>query len=919
MKKAVLVFSLALCLSFCSLIQAETTTKIDGPHESCTVRINETSLPQKQADIISVFTPKDFQWNIAWPGRVSQYDLVYKSPPVDPMQGAPLGNGDVGALFWCEDSKIIIVLNKCDLWDDAKPDKINNWKNEREDYYTTQRHAGRIIIDFKFPVFNTFYLADFNARINLADASFSLDATGPFGKVNLKAFIDHQTGMLFCDLESGINEDVPVQISVEHFGSRTFSSWYHQINRDASIGLSGTEAVADDNGVVVSQKLTSGTFAVGGSVLQNNGLTISYTREHSRCASIQLSGNRQKKAQIAFNVTSPTGNDPVSEVKNRLSAVRDNGLESYRKSNADAWKSIWNRSFMDYGDDYLNNLWYLTMFYANASQGGKYPGRFTNGLWGWSHDVQPWNFYFHWNQQQLNWPLNAAGFHELINPYLDFRFNSLPQAKKDAKEYFKSEGAFISDVTNRNGYNSMGQRDNHTPVVEIAMDFWRQYQYTGDKVFLKEKALPFILEAAKFFESFMVKESDGLYHAKECIGYEGWIKLKDGLTELAYAKTIFSTALEAAKMAGIAIPEAKKWNEILEHMTPLPTVKASKGLIVPGEAGYKIDRGIFTGSPVLTDKIAPAGWGIKEKKWLTTYFEVDDPEYAYFKKDDPAYSVLSKRNGLKLLDGIFPSVPSAPVYPSGLIGLAQKDSSTFKVMTATTLIYGTECTGWDPVAIVLARLGQANALAVDLDHFPGRWQIYCNGWGHWGMEGEVNKDAEWFFRTNKVREANSSKPERFPFPMWPFRHMSMESMSVLATAMNESLLQSYDGVLRIFPAFPANKNGRFTLHATGGFVVSSEIKAGKVQWICIKSLLGNPCKLELPWDRANMQSNLKKKSQKITGIRAEIKTKANEVIMILPEGQDLRSWTVTHEIPLSNEKVKYHSSGKAQLGIPRMF
>jgi len=64
------------------------------------------------------------------------------------------------------------------------------------------------------------------------------------------------------------------------------------------------------------------------------------------------------------------------------------------------------------------------------------------------------------------------------------------------------------------------------------------------------------------------------------------------------------------------------------------------------------------------------------------------------------------------------------------------------------------------------------------------------------------------FRFNRMdgKPDSSTKAEKFPQPMWPFRHMSMESMSILATAMNESLLQSYDGILRIFPAFPATKN-----------------------------------------------------------------------------------------------------------------
>jgi alpha-L-fucosidase 2 len=858
--------------------------------------------PGSNRNIQTAFDPKTAEWKINWPGRVAQYDLVYLSPPVDPLQGIPLGNGEVGVLFWCEDSKIIAVVNKSDLWDDAAFGPFHNWSREEEDYSTTQRHACRIVIDFKFPVFNALYLSDFKAKLNLADASLSLEAASPFGKVGLKAFVDHETGTLFYDLNSDLNENVPVEVAVERFGSRTYSHWYSQINRDASVGLSGTESVADQSGAFITQKLSSGTFAVGGCVIQDNGLTVNYMRQHSRRASVQLSGSRQKKVHLAFAVTSPMENDPLHGLKNILSQVKEKGVETFRESNAEAWRSVWNRSLMDYGDDYLNNLWYLTMYYANASQGGKYPGRFNNGLWGWSRDVQNWNFYFHWNQQQLFWPLNAAGFHDLVSPYLDFRFNSLPQAKKDAKEYFNSNGAFISDVTERRGFNSSGESHNHTPVAEIALDFWRQYQYTGDRTFLKEKALPFIVEAARFFGSVLVKESDGLYHAKEGTGYEGWILLKDGLTELVYSRALFSAALDALKITGTSLPEATKWREVLEHLAPLPVIPAGENAISAEKAGYKLKTGFFKGESCPADHIFAAGWGIKENKMLTVYNPVEDS---------------SVNHGLKLLDGIFPSVPSSPVFPSGVIGLSQKGTQLFDEMSATALLYGSEVTGWDPVPIVLARLGLAKELHADLARFPSRWQTYCNGWGHWGMENEINKDAEWFFRTNMVKDVKSD--EKFPLRMWPFRHMSMESMSVLATAMNESLLQSYDGILRVFPAFPDNKHGRFTLHAEGGFVVSAEIKSGEIQWICVKSLLGNPCKLKLPWNRAFSQSNLEKKTQEVHGEITEIKTKAGEVIMIFPEKQNMATWIVIDEKPEPNEKVKYHSSGKTQLGLPRMF
>jgi alpha-L-fucosidase 2 len=853
--------------------------------------------------VVTSFNPKSSEWQISWPGRVSKYDLVCLSPPADPMQGIPLGNGEIGVLFWCEDSRIIAAVNKSDLWDDAAFGPFHNWNRQEEDLSTTLRHACRIIFDFRDPVFSPLWLSDFKARLSLADGSVIIDASSPFGKVGLKAFVDHKTGMLFFSMNSNLKEDHPVDVILERFGSRTYSHWYSQVNRDASIGLSGTEAFAGKDGVFISQKLSSGTFAAGGSVIADNGLKISEEKESSRRAIITLSRKGEMHANLAFTVTSPQSGNPVAEADEAVKDAISKGIDSFITSNSEAWKGIWTRSFMDYGDDYLNALWHLTMFYANASQGGHYPGRFNNGMWSWDRDVQNWNFYFHWNQQQLFWPLNAAGFHELVNPYLDFRFRSLPQAMKDAKDIFHANGAFVSDVTERRGFNSGSENTNHTPVAEIALDFWRQYRYTCDKKFLEDKALPFITEAARYFESIFVKEGDRLYHAKEGTGYEGWIEMHDGLTELVYARALFGTAISALEAAGRHIPEETKWKDILGHLAPLPVMPAGPEAIERRGNSYVLRKGYNTGKWVTDDTILSAGWGLKEKRWLSVYFPVSD----------------TANFGLKLLDGIFPSVPSSPVFPSGVIGLKDRGTPDFRNELTTTMLYGREITGWDPVPVVMARLGMKSELETDLENFPGRWQIYCNGWGHWGVEGEANKDAELYFRTNMVRDAANPDAPKFPLPMWPFRHMSMESMSVLATAMNESLLQSYEGIIRVFPAFPDNRSGRFTLHALGGFIISSEKSLKGVEWISIKNISGSAFKIELPWDGAVSKSETTGKIRKISGKETELRTERGEVVLLLPPGTDPGAWTANDETYSACDSVRYHPSGRTRLGIPRMY
>jgi len=878
--------------------------------------------------ISSPFNPKTASWEIAWPGRVSKHDLVYLTPPCDPMQGLALGNGDIGVLCWCEDTRLIFAVNKCDLWDDAPFGRFHNWKAEEEEFSTTLRHACRLIVDFQMPVFDVFYLSDFKGRLCLADASMTVAASTPFGAVSAHAFVDHDTGVFCCEITTQLRENVPVNVTLERYGSRTFSHWYALVNRDATLGLEGAEAAVDDAGAYVTHRLTSGAFAVGCSVAGRVGATTTYTREQSHAARIAVTGNPGKTFDIVLAVTSPMQEDPIPEVKKTLAAVRQKGIPQLAETHATAWKTFWEQSLMEFGDDYLDNLWHLTMYYANASQRGAYPGRFINGLWNWSRDVQNWNFYFHWNQQEVYWPLNAAGHHGLVDSYLTYRFNALPYGQQDAREAFNADGAVVSDVCERRGYNSASEFHNHTPVAQIAMDFWRQYRFTGDREFLKTRALPYILEAAKFFESLFERGEDGPYHAKSGTGYEGWILLRDAITELVYGRVLFATALDALAEAGVEEPRALKWKNMLENLAPLPVIKAGPELIANENGTWRLRRALFKGGTVSSDDIFAAGFGIKENRVLTSFLADDGPQNAVpdlfetvqaLEQNKTPYTGI--KEDMRCYDGIFPWVEFAPVFPSGLIGLADRDTTQFKTAVNTAKLFGIAGMGWDPLPIVLARLGLSDELAQVLALWPGRWQFYCNGFGHYGPRDIMKADAALRFRTTLVKDASLPAADRdkaqFPFPAWPFRHMGMESMSVLACAMNEALLQSHDGVIRVAPA-AGRRNARFTLHAADGFVVSAELRNGEVRWVCVVSRLGKICRFENPWGKAYMLTNGNDPRPLEHGF-TEFPTSRGDVIMIAPNQELLRKWSTTPLAREANQNPKTDSAGKATLGLPRMF
>ncbi|MCX6621137.1 MAG: hypothetical protein NTY38_08660 [Acidobacteria bacterium] len=75
----------------------------------------------------------------------------------------------------------------------------------------------------------------------------------------------------------------------------------------------------------------------------------------------------------------------------------------------------------------------------------------------------------------------------------------------------------------------------------------------------------------------------------------------------------------------------------------------------------------------------------------------------------------------------------------------------------------------------------------------------------------------------------------------------VEAANAQTVATTETMLQSWDDHLRLFPCIqPAGKYRFHGLRGAGGFVVSAEARDGRVRWAQITSLLGGPLALVLP-------------------------------------------------------------------------
>ena len=89
---------------------------------------------------------------------------------------------------------------------------------------------------------------------------------------------------------------------------------------------------------------------------------------------------------------------------------------------------------------------------------------------------------------------------------------------------------------------------------------------------------------------------------------------------------------------------------------------------------------------------------------------------------------------------------------------------------------------------------------------------------------------------------------------WKAHGFYMSEQTAVSGLITEFLLQSVDNIVRIFPAWPSDKEAEFSnLRARGGFLVSAQQKDGLILNFTVESTAGGELKLVSPWDRIGVK------------------------------------------------------------------
>lgn len=216
--------------------------------------------------------------------------------------------------------------------------------------------------------------------------------------------------------------------------------------------------------------------------------------------------------------------------------------------------------------------------YLLISSCGKYPPPL-QGIWGggWK---PAWIGGFVWDSN-LNLAISAAAMsnlRECAETYSKYVESLLPGWRLNAKNYLGCRGFIVAHYNDPvNGYLTHfgssfpwmfwagGAGWNIRPLYEYAM-------LTGDRQMLQQCVFPLYREMAEFYEDYLVKGNDGLYHIcpsvspeNAPVGTNTWLS-KDATMDVAIAREVFTLLCQMGEEFHAQPEDMRKWTSYLEKL-----------------------------------------------------------------------------------------------------------------------------------------------------------------------------------------------------------------------------------------------------------------------------------------------------------------------------------------------------------------
>ncbi len=498
--------------------------------------------------------------------------------------------------------------------------------------------------------------------------------------------------------------------------------------------------------------------------------------------------------------------------------------EMVRSAGTAQWQAFWNQSGVALDDDLLERIWYWNLYFLNCSAkaGTQCPGLFAN--WNYRNIGTAWHgdYHMNYNTQQPFWGTFSTNHVDKHLPYVQLVHRLLPLSRSWAHDYYGLRGAYFPHSAYPAQMNIMPY-----PVPtwgwELCETPWTVQSLWWHYVYTLDR--DFLAQQA--FEPLR----------------EAVLFLVDYLRR----------------------PEAhgQQWGDDRYHI--FPTAPPELYGLTPGlSRNFDCIVDLTLTRFVLKAFIEACQVLGREESEAALIGEAQDvlahlPDYPT--ADSPHGTVFVSVPGEDA--GTVYNVPNSTmtVFPGEDHGLHSPREQYERAANSYRQQHNEG--GNDLVFLNLqgARLG-----LLDLERFK-RQVLYCllpNG-----------------TCTDMVLQVHGRYSDTTPYDFMAPMGIWFENFA-LPAVIDECLLQSYNGELRLFPNWPKGRRAEFrTLRAAGAFLVSANVADGAVQWVEVVSEAGAPLKVINPWD-GPVRVTRSAGEIIITGDRLTMDTQPGEVIGLQP-------------------------------------
>ena len=315
--------------------------------------------------------------------------------------------------------------------------------------------------------------------------------------------------------------------------------------------------------------------------------------------SVKITGADEVMLITRIELLGEYDNSQIDILKRSLSEI-DPDFKTLEERHSNIHGAIFNRSRLDLGGGSDRNLtseelllkshmgtlnpallekqYDAARYNILSSSGELFPN--LQGIWsgtygpGWSGD-----FTLNGNVQSAIAADLSANMAECLEPFFRWHEDHMDEFRLNAKNLYGCRGIHVPSRASSHGLNN--HFDATWPMTFWtagagwnAQFFYDYYLYTGDKDFLSKRALPFMREAALFYEDFLIQGPDGRllispsYSPENNPGNSKSQACINAAMDIGVARELLRNCISASEELNTGSEDIVRWRSMLDRMTP---------------------------------------------------------------------------------------------------------------------------------------------------------------------------------------------------------------------------------------------------------------------------------------------------------------------------------------------------------------